>query len=122
MAASATPEWETVVEETATKVIFDSFGDVFTGVKVNTEVIAQEDDDPFTQFQFRGFGVFPVATLWGINESYKLMGLAKVPNGNVVEITYIKDVAVGKGNDMKDYRVRTRALTAEEKKLYAEWL
>lgn len=115
---AANDGWIVVVEETATKVIFDSFGDVFTGVKVNTETIEPEGEDPFTQFQFKGYGVFDKGTLWGINESYKLMGLKKVPDGNLVEITYIKDVAVGKGNDMKDYRIRTRELTAAEKKDY----
>lgn len=116
--------WTVVVEESASKVIFDSYGDCFTGVKVGTEVIQMPPDgkgkeqEPFTQFQFRGFGVFDKGTLYGVNESYKLAGIAKIPDGNLVEITYVKDVPVGQGNDMKDYRIRTRPLTATEKKDY----
>jgi hypothetical protein len=129
--------WEVVSTESATKVVFDTPadntdgkpGDVFTGVKVGKAVIAMpnnskgEPQDPFTQYQFRGWGEFPTAELFGINESYKLAALDKIPDGKLVRISYIKDVPVhGQPQDMKDFRVEMRGIPAADVKKYAEYL
>lgn len=117
----ATPEvtetdaWEVVGSESGTKVEFDTLGDVFTGVMVRTVTIEQPNDDPFRQYLFYGWGDFSATELFAINESHKLMVLANVPEGTLTRITYVKDVPVGKGNDMKDYRVETRNLPAHQK-------
>lgn len=127
MAAKVNQEetWEVVVSESGTKVVFDTFGDVFTGVKVRTITITPEttkpdEDESFIQHQFYGFGPFDAGTLYAINESYKLSAIADVPAGKLTRVTYMKDIPVGKGNDLKDFRVETRNLTDDEKKSYPE--
>lgn len=122
--------WEVVEQETATKVIFDVpknnpdglAPDVFTGVKTGQQVIEIEGEDPFTQYQFRGWGEFDNQELFGINESYKLNALEKIPNGMLVRITFMKTIDVKKGNPMKDFRVEQRKIPAADTAKYAEYL
>lgn len=110
--------WEVVVSESGVKVVFDTFGDVFQGVKVRTITITPEDDEPFIQHLFYGHADFPADTLYAINESYKLTAIGEIPSGKLTRITYIKDIPVGKGNDLKDFRVETRNLPIAERVKY----
>lgn len=129
--------WEIVATETATKVVFDTPadnaegkpGDVFTGVKTGSQVIEMPDDskgrpqDPFTQYLFRGWGEFPHAELFGINESAKLEALDKIPDGKLVRVSYIKNVDIkNKPEPMKDFRVEMRDLPKADAAKYAEYL
>jgi len=115
--------WEVVSEETATKIIFDSFGDTWDGVKVGIEIIEMPQDskgnaqEPFVQVLFRKYPEND-GVLYGVNESYKLTKLQDIPDGKIVRMTYVKDVEVGKGNPMKDFRILMRELPAKEKAQY----
>lgn len=113
-----TPEtdaWEILSSESGTRVEFDTVGDIFTGVMLRSVTIEQKDDDPFVQYLLYGWGEFSATELFAINESYKLMPLSKIPEGTLVRLTYVKNVPVGKGNDMKDFRVETRKLPAHQR-------
>lgn len=104
-------EWETVVDESPTLVIFDTVGDVFIGQYMGEEHIEQPVDDKgedqsFDRFNFRGNDGAPYA----INKSYKLAeGMSKVDVGDWCRITYIKDIPTNrKLNPLKDFRVDVR--------------
>lgn len=118
--ATETEAWEVIGSESGTRVEFDTPGDVFTGVKVRSVTIEVPDDDPFKQYLFYGWGSdqTPASELFAINESYKLQVLENIPEGMLTRITYVKDVPVSKGNDMKDYRVETRKLPVANRHLY----
>lgn len=101
-------EWETISEESPTKVIFDTPGDVFIGEFVGLRHITPDNgkDDPFDVFVFVGRD----DAQYSINTSYRLIeGMKNVPEGAMCRITYTKDVVTGRGlNPMKDFRVDVR--------------
>lgn len=99
--------WTVVEEESPAQVVFDTFGDCFTAKYVGMEVLPVDQDDPagdtFTQLRFRAEDGY-----FAINAGYKLLkAFAKVPEGSLTRITYVKDVDTsgGKLNPMKDFRV-----------------
>jgi hypothetical protein len=104
-------EWETRVEESPTKVIFDEVGDVFVGLYVGPLHIEREPDkegrdQSFTLYTFRGRD----QVLYAINESYQIEEAMKSVDAGVwVRITYMKDIDTARGqNPMKDFRVDVR--------------
>lgn len=109
--------WETEVEESAIKVTFDMVGDVFMGIKVGSRLVEFEDKQEghkeFTVYQFKSWHVpgLDDGTLCDIQESYKLQGLADIPDGKLVRITRTRDVPVaGRPQPMKDYRVESKTV------------
>lgn len=95
-------EWTTVQDESPDVIIFDTVGDQFIGTYVGTEEIENEGET-FTRFLFRNDKGF-----FAINSSYRLaQGMGKVQTGELVRLTYIKnvDTSSGKLNPMKDIKV-----------------
>jgi hypothetical protein len=99
--------WNVVEEESPAQVIFDTHGDTFTAVYQGMEVLPvdseQPDGETFTQLRFRTNDGF-----YAINAGFKLLrAFKKIAPGNLVRITYVKDVDTSGGrlNPMKDYRV-----------------
>lgn len=115
--AKANDGWETVVEEAGIKVQFDEIGDVFIGVYLSTETITdpnpkEGDDGEFLAANFTG--EFPEEVKGKpcqLFPGWKLRNaLSQVNSGDMVRITYVKDLKMsGAGrNDMKDFRVEIR--------------
>lgn len=118
MVSTAPDDWEfeTVIEESPTHVIFDTPGDVFVGQFVERITITPEnppgiDPDsklyksPFDLFTFRGRD----GVLYAINPSGKLdKAMDVVKPGDWTRITLVKHIPSSKGNDFKDFRVEVR--------------
>ena len=110
LVSEAPDEWEfeTLVEESPTMVIFDTIGDVFVGQYVGIEHIDPDNgkDEPFDRFNFRARD----GELYALNSSYQLVdALKKVDPGTWVRVTYIKDIPTKRGlNPMKDFRIDVR--------------
>ena len=103
---SADDVWQTVQEESPSRVIFDTIGDVFVGRYTGELHIEPENDEAFDLYTYRGADGEPYA----INQSYNLkQAMDKVSPGDIVRITYIKDIPTKKKqNPMKDFRVDVR--------------
>lgn len=101
-------EFETLVEESPTMVIFDTIGDVFIGQYIGIEHIdpANGKDEPFDRFTFRGRD----GELYAVNQSYKLQtALEDVDKGTWIRITYTKDIPTSRNlQPMKDFRIDVR--------------
>lgn len=107
-------EFETVVDESPTHVVFDTVGDVFIGrfiarVTITHEVPVDKDHpegiNSFDLFTFRGRD----EELYAVNTSGKLdKGMAEVKEGDWVRLTLTKFIPSKKGNDFKDFRVEVR--------------
>lgn len=109
-------EWETVAEESAATVVFDTIGDVFIGEYLGSEHIepengkrneqSGENEDAFDRFVFRARD----GKRYAINKSYKLnAAMEDVDEGQWVRITYVADIETSrKLNPMKDFRVDVR--------------
>jgi len=109
MVTSAPDEWEfeTVAEESGIKVVFENVGDVFVGQYIGVEHIEPENgkDEPFDLLTFRGRD----QRLYSVNTSYKLSrAMEKVTAGDWVRITYVKAIATGRAEPLKDYRVEVK--------------
>ncbi len=107
--STAPEDWqfETVVEESPTHVVFDTVGDVFIGQYVDRITITPETagKDPFDLFTFRGRD----GELYAVNPSGKLdKGMDVVKPGDWVRLTLTKFIPSNKGNDFKDFRVEVR--------------
>lgn len=98
-------EWETVAEESPTRVIFDTVGDTFVGQFKGEDHIEHEvegEDASFDLFLFRGRD----GELYAINKSYKLIeAMEKVEYDQWVRIQFVKEIPSRKGNPLKDFRV-----------------
>jgi len=101
-------EFETIVDESATVVIFDTVGDQFVGQYKGTEHIdpGTEDQEAFDRFLFVGRD----SNLYALPMSYKLnTAMEDVKPDQWVRITYVKDIPTGrKLNPMKDFKVEVR--------------
>ena len=108
---NSTEGWDTVRGESPTVVVFDTFGDRFTGTYQGPEVIenpsAQEGDDKeFTRHNFTGLDGKPYA----INDSYALGEALRKADavGLLTRITYVKDIPSKRGNPLKDLKVEVK--------------
>ena len=99
-------EWDTVRDESATVILFSKPGQRFVGHYEGIEEITPENDEPFTRHRFTGLNGKPYA----VNNSYVLQeGLKNVQKGNLVRLTYVKDIPTGKNmNPMKDIKVQVK--------------
>lgn len=101
--------WNVIVEESPTKVIFDTIGDVFIGQYMGPRTITPENgrDEPFTVLTFRGRD----GGLYAVNTSYKLNdALEDVDLGTWVKLEYVADIETNRNlNPMKDFRVYVKA-------------
>lgn len=99
-------EWETTQEESPTRVVFDTPGDIFVGRYEGTLHIAPEGKDEFDVFTFRGEN----GERYAINTSYRLLeAMEDVQPGQWVRLTYVKDIETRRGlNPLKDFRVQVR--------------
>jgi hypothetical protein len=99
-------EFETIIEESPTGIVFDTVGDCFIGQYLDRVTIEPENGkDPFDLFRFRGFD----GGLYAVNPSGKLdKGMSTVKEGDWVRITLIKFIPSNKGNDFKDFRVEIK--------------
>lgn len=108
MAKTTDDEWTTVQEESATRIIFDTIGDQFIGTFLGLESIPHpETGEAMDYLMFRGTD----GELYSTSAGYKLTeACKKVQPGQMVRITYVKEVPIGPGrNPMKDYRVDVKA-------------
>jgi len=112
-----TDGWETEQEESAIKVDFDTVGDVFTGIKNGQRTVEftdkkTQESKEFVVYQFRAHGMEGLedGTLCDIQESFKLKGLANIPDGKLVRITRMADVDVNQPAPMKDYRIQSKSV------------
>lgn len=105
VSAPADVEFETIVGESATTVIFDTVGESFTGRYVGEEHIDPDNgkDEAFDRFTFRAKD----GELYAITKSYKIAdALEDVKPDTWVRITYVKDIPTKRGlNPMKDLKV-----------------
>jgi len=105
--APADWEFETVIEESPTHVLFDTAGDRFVGQFIDRVTITPDraDIEPFDLFRFRGQD----GELYAINTSGKLdKGMHVVNAGDWVRITLMKLLPSNKGNDFKDFKVEVK--------------
>lgn len=99
-------EWETIERESATKVEFDTVGDVFVGQFIEVQKVAPENGkEPFDLLIFGRDG-----EIYSITPSFKLQNaMGNLMPGDWVRITYVGDVQTGNGlNPMKNFRVERR--------------
>lgn len=100
-------EFETVVEESGTKIEFPDVGAQFVGVYTGTQFVIPEgkkEDDGFNKHFFRDANGNVKFVLGG----FKLNdALGQIETGTKVRITYTGEVPMAKDNmsPMKDYRV-----------------
>lgn len=100
-------EFDTAIEESGIKVVFDTIGDTFVGRFEGIEHVEPDNgkDDPFDMLTFTGRD----GQKYSVNSSYKLAEMAaKVQPGTWCRLVYTKDVPSSKGNPMKDIRVDVR--------------
>jgi len=105
-------EFETIAEESATGIVFDTIGDQFVGQYKGVEHIdpGTVDGDgkskAFSRFLFMGRDGKPYA----VPQSFKLnAAMEDVEDDQWVRITYVKDIPTGRDlNPMKDFRVEVR--------------
>lgn len=101
-------EFETIAEESATVIIFDTVGDQFVGQYKGIEHIdpEKEDVEAFDRFLFTGRD----GVIYAVPQSYKLdKAMEIVKPDQWVRITYVKDIPTGrKLNPMKDFVVEVR--------------
>lgn len=94
-------EWETVVEESGEKYVWENVGQQFIGTYREQRTISAEGYEPFDQQVFDVDG--KVVTM---NGGYKLReAFADIPKGSLVRITYVGDIDTGQPSPMKDFRV-----------------
>lgn len=106
--------WNTVAEGAATRVNFDTIGDVYIGTYLGTDHITPPDSDAFDVYQFTTAGDqtgLSDGELVAINQSYDLRNtFEKIAPGTLCRIEYVKDVPTGRGlNPMKSFKVQTKA-------------
>jgi hypothetical protein len=101
----ATDGWQNVAEESATRIIFDTPGDVFVGTYLGHELVGPDKDMDY--LMFRGED----DVLYSTSAGYKLtQAFDGVAEGTMARITFVKEVDMGPGrNAMKDYRVDIKA-------------
>ena len=110
-------EWETVHEEAADQIVFDTVDDEYTGEYLGSEVITFTDkkgeEQSFTQLRFRDN-----EGLKGINAGYELREAYKnIPPHTVTRIRLMKLVKIaGQESPMKSFRVDTAKSRANQKK------
>lgn len=105
MAADQETQWETIAEESGTRIIFDTIGDQFEGTYLATTLIEPDGSEAFKQQRFRGAD----GGIYVTNGGYKLReAFDEIPGGAYVRITYVADIDVGRSAPMKDFRVETR--------------
>jgi len=104
-------EWETIAEQSATRVLFDTIGDTFIGQYEGMDHIEQEpdangQDQSFDLYVFRGRD----GNRYSVNTSYRLNeAMAKVSPSDWVRIVYVADIPTSrKLQPMKDFRVDVR--------------
>lgn len=100
-------EFETVRDESPTRVIFEEFGDTFVGQFSRLDHITPDNgkDDPFDLWVYYAQDGKPYA----VNDSYAVrQGMKDVLEGQWVRLTYVKDIPSSKGNDVKDIKVEVR--------------
>jgi hypothetical protein len=101
-------EFETVAEESATVIIFDTVGDQFVGQYQGIEHIdpGTEDQEAFDRFLFRGRD----GKMYAVPQSFKLRNaMEDIDQNKWVRITYVKDIPTGrKLQPMKDFVVEVK--------------
>lgn len=99
-------EFETVVDESPVRIIFDTEGDTFIGQFEGRKTITPDNgDDPFDIFVFRGRD----ERLYSVNTSTKLDGvLTNETEGKWVKLELIKLIPSKKGQPFKDFRISVR--------------
>lgn len=101
----ASEQWDTVQEESATRVVFDEYGDSIKGTFIGPEEIAPQNGEPFTLLLLRGDD----DVVYALNSSYKLdQAFGKVNPGDYVRVTYVKEIDTGEASPMKDFKVEVR--------------
>jgi hypothetical protein len=106
VAKPADDGWQNVSEESATRIIFDSPGDVFTGTYLGHELVGPDKDMDYLMFRGENDDV-----LYSTSAGYKLtQAFEDIAPGTLARITFVKEVDMGPGrNPMKDYRVDVKA-------------
>lgn len=96
-------EFDTVTDETPTRIVMDTVGDRFIGEYLGMEHVTPPDGgEEFDMFVFRGRD----GNLYSLNTSYKLKNAFEdIAEGVWVRVTFVKEIPVKKGNPMKDYKV-----------------
>lgn len=102
---AANDGWQNVAEESATRIIFDTPGDVFIGTYLGHELVGPDKDMDY--LMFRGED----GELYSTSAGYKLsQAFENVTEGTLARITFVKEVPMGAGrNPMKDYKVDIKA-------------
>lgn len=96
--------WETVVEESGEPVVFETVGDKFIGMYTGKRHVETEDGK-FVILTFKG----PGGRAYQTNAGWKLESAFDedlIMRGDIVCVTYVKDVDTGQPSPMKDFRVQ----------------
>jgi hypothetical protein len=100
--------WETVVQEAGAQIVFDTVGDQFIGLytgKRDVELVNNKGEmEKFTVLTFKGTDGNPYQTNAGWKLETGFMS-ADIKRGDIVRVTYVKDVDTGQPSPMKDFRV-----------------
>jgi hypothetical protein len=106
-AKPANDGWQTVTDESATRIIFDTPGDVFIGEYLGHDLVQDEYD--YVMFRGEDGALYSTSCGYKLRDSFGTADGevdAKVAEGSTVRLTYVKDVPMGSGrNPMKDIRV-----------------
>jgi hypothetical protein len=109
--ASESWEWDTVREQSAALVLFDTIGDQFVGQYLGEEHItpenaAEDGSDSFDRFVFKG----PNGVRYAVNKSYTLVqAMKEVAPHAWVRITYAQEIPTKRNlQPMKDFVVDVR--------------
>ena len=104
-------DWETVQDGVATKVIFDTVGDVFIGQYIRKDRIEREpaadgSDQSFSLYIFKGRD----GENYSVQNSYSIdEGMESVDEGQWVRITFVSEVPTArKLNPMKSFKIDVR--------------
>lgn len=99
-------EWQTVVAESGTQIVFDEIGDVFVGLYLGSRIVEfvnpKGETETFTLLTFKGTD----GEIYQTNAGWKLQeGFRDIPAQSITRITRVKDVDTGRKDPMKDFRI-----------------
>jgi hypothetical protein len=101
--------WQTVADENATRIVFDTIGDEFIGTYLGHDLVNGEYD--YLMFRGTDDKLYSTSCGWKLGEAFGTVDEAgKIAEGSMVRITYVKEIPMdGNRNPLKDFRVDVKA-------------
>ena len=104
-----TVQWETVIAEAGIPLEFKTVGDKFIGIYTGMRTARITDNkgntEEFTVLTFQGPGgvAYQTNAGWKLESGFKD---SEIIRGDIVCVTYVKDVDTGQPSPMKDFKVQ----------------